>query len=109
VRKAGPEGGAAAIGVVDIFNPVLESHCESPLVTNDINPIPIPIFQISLLSLVDPKVGLYGIQLLIHIHRSWLEIPIFGSNFWDPHWKWNSNSVFDSEDSGWNFFLKFRC
>jgi hypothetical protein len=19
-----------------------------------------------------------------------------GSNFWDPHWKWNSDSVFDS-------------
>ncbi len=32
--------------------------------------------------------------------KSWLGIPIFGSNFWDPHWKWNSDSVFDSEDTG---------
>ena len=38
----------------------------------------------------------------------WLGIPIFGSNFWDPHWKQNPNSVFDSEDSGWIFF-EFRC
>ncbi len=34
-----------------------------------------------------------------------LGIPIFGSDFWDPHRKWNSNSVFDSKDSGWIFFL----
>ncbi len=31
-------------------------------------------------------------------------IPIFGSDFWDPYWKRNSDSVFDSEDSGRNFF-----
>ncbi len=31
-------------------------------------------------------------------------IPIFGSNFWDPHRKRNSDSVFDSEDSGQFFF-----
>jgi hypothetical protein len=36
---------------------------------------------------------------------SWLGIPIFGSDFWDPHWNWNSNSIFDSKDSGWIFFL----
>jgi hypothetical protein len=36
---------------------------------------------------------------------SWLGIPIFGSDFWDPHWKQNSDSVFDSGDSGWIFFL----
>jgi hypothetical protein len=29
-----------------------------------------------------------------------LGIPIFGSDFWDPHWKRNSGSVSDSEDSG---------
>jgi hypothetical protein len=34
----------------------------------------------------------------------WLGIPIFGSDFWDPHCKQNSNSVFDSEDSGRIFF-----
>ena len=33
-----------------------------------------------------------------------LGIPIFGSNFWDPHCKQNSDSVFDSEDSGRIFF-----
>ena len=40
---------------------------------------------------------------------SWLGIPIFGSDFWDPHRKQNSDSVFDSEDSGRIFFLKFQC
>ncbi len=34
----------------------------------------------------------------------WLEIPMFGSDFWDPHWKQNSDTVFDSGDSGWIFF-----
>ncbi len=38
--------------------------------------------------------------------RAGLRIRIFGSNFWDPHWKQNSNSVFDSGDSGWIFFWK---
>ncbi len=38
-----------------------------------------------------------------------LGIPIFGSHFWDPHWKRNSDSVFDCGDSGWIFFLEFRC
>ncbi len=38
-----------------------------------------------------------------------LGIPIFGSDFWDPHWKWNFDSIFDSKDSGWKIFLKFRC
>ncbi len=40
---------------------------------------------------------------------TWLGIPIFGSDFWDPHRKRNSNSIFDSWDSGRIFFLKFRC
>jgi hypothetical protein len=31
---------------------------------------------------------------------SWLGIPIFGSNFWDPHWKQNTDSILDSKDSG---------
>jgi hypothetical protein len=35
---------------------------------------------------------------------TWLGIPIFGSNFWDPHRKQNSDFVFDSKDSGWIFF-----
>ncbi len=34
-----------------------------------------------------------------------LGIPIFGSDFWDPYWKQDSDSVFDSEDSGRIFFL----
>ncbi len=38
-----------------------------------------------------------------------LGIPIFGSDFWDPHWKRNSNSLFNSKDSGQIFFFKFRC
>ncbi len=37
-----------------------------------------------------------------------LGIRIFGSDFWDPHWRQNSGSVNDSEDSGRIFFLKFR-
>jgi hypothetical protein len=40
---------------------------------------------------------------------SLLGIPIFGSDFWDPHWKRNSDFIFDSKDSGGNFFLEFRC
>jgi hypothetical protein len=39
----------------------------------------------------------------------WLEIPIFGSDFWDPHCKQNSDFVFNSEDSSRFLFLKFRC
>jgi hypothetical protein len=35
---------------------------------------------------------------------SWLGIPIFGSNFWDPHWRRISDSVYNSEDSGRIFF-----
>jgi hypothetical protein len=38
-----------------------------------------------------------------------LGIPIFGSNFWDPHRKRNFDPVYDSKDSGRNFFLKFQC
>jgi hypothetical protein len=33
-----------------------------------------------------------------------LGIPIFGSNFWDPHWKRNSGSVSNFEDSGRKIF-----
>ncbi len=36
--------------------------------------------------------------------RARLGIPIFGSDFWDPHWKRNFDSVFDIKDSGQNFF-----
>jgi hypothetical protein len=38
-----------------------------------------------------------------------LGIPIFGSDFWDPHRKLNSNFVFDSEDSGRKIFFEFQC
>jgi hypothetical protein len=41
--------------------------------------------------------------------RPWLGIPIFGSNFWDPHCKRNSVLVFDSKDSGRKIFFEFRC
>jgi hypothetical protein len=40
--------------------------------------------------------------------RARLGIPIFGSNFWDPHRRRNSDSVYDSKDSGRIFFLKFQ-
>jgi hypothetical protein len=33
-----------------------------------------------------------------------LGILIFGSNFWDPHWKQNPYFVFDSGYSGRNLF-----
>jgi hypothetical protein len=36
---------------------------------------------------------------------AWLGISIFGSDFWDLHRKQNSDSVFDSEDSGQIFFM----
>ncbi len=42
----------------------------------------------------------------ITLNQAWLGIPIFGSNFWDPHCKRNSNSVFDSKDSGRIFFFE---
>jgi hypothetical protein len=35
---------------------------------------------------------------------AWLGIPMFGSNFWDPHQKQNSDFVFDSKDSSRIFF-----
>jgi hypothetical protein len=43
----------------------------------------------------------------IQSRQTRLEIPIFGSNFWDPHCKWNSDSVFDSKDSGRKIFFEF--
>jgi hypothetical protein len=42
-------------------------------------------------------------------YKAWLGILIFGSDFSDPHCKWNSDSVFDSKNSGRIFVLKFRC
>jgi hypothetical protein len=41
--------------------------------------------------------------------QPWLGISIFGFNFWDPHRKQNSNSVFDSKDFGRIFLLEFQC
>jgi hypothetical protein len=38
-----------------------------------------------------------------------LEIPILGSDFWNPNCKWNSDSVFDSKDSGWKILFEFQC
>ncbi len=50
-----------------------------------------------------------GQSLTMVLVQAWegpcLGIPIFGSNFWDPHQKRNSDSVFDSGDSGRKFFL----
>jgi hypothetical protein len=37
--------------------------------------------------------------------RAWLGIPIYGSVFWDPHRKPNTNSIFNSKDSSQIFFL----
>ena len=39
------------------------------------------------------------------MYTPWLGIPIFGSDFWDPHRKQNSDSVFDTRDSSQMFFL----
>jgi hypothetical protein len=36
--------------------------------------------------------------------QAWLGIPIVGFDFWEPQWKQNSDSVFDSGDSGRIFF-----
>jgi hypothetical protein len=44
------------------------------------------------------------LDLALKLLTTWLGIPIFGSNFWDSHCKQNSNSVFDSKDSGRFFF-----
>ncbi len=41
--------------------------------------------------------------------RARLGIPICGSDFWDPHRKQNSDSVFDSKDSGRKIFFEFGC
>jgi hypothetical protein len=46
---------------------------------------------------------------LLTTRTPWLGIPIFGSDFWDPHCKRNSDSVFNSKDSGRKIFLNFRC
>ncbi len=57
------------------------------------------------------KVGHFDLVniILLPVWQPWLGLLIFGSKFWDPHRKQNSDSIFDSKDSGWNFFLKFRC
>jgi hypothetical protein len=44
-------------------------------------------------------------SLLMEVAR--LGITIFGIDFWDPHRKWNSDSISYSGYSG-RFFLKFR-
>jgi hypothetical protein len=41
-------------------------------------------------------------------HLGW-EFRFLGSDFWDPHCKRNSDSVFDSKDSGRKILFKFRC
>ncbi len=40
--------------------------------------------------------------------EAWLGIPIFGSDFWDPNWKQNSNSIFNPGNSG-RFIFEFLC
>jgi hypothetical protein len=54
------------------------------------------------------KVAFQLCQMMLDL-VTWLGIPIFGSDFWDPHRKRNFNFVFDSKDSGWIFFFKFCC
>ncbi len=49
---------------------------------------------------------------LVHSHRFFLSrlgIPIFGSDFWDPHCRQNSDFVFDSKDSSRKIFFDFQC
>jgi hypothetical protein len=41
--------------------------------------------------------------------QTWLGFLILNSDFWDPHWKQISDSVFNSEDYGRIVFLKFWC
>ncbi len=43
-----------------------------------------------------------GFQMKVSDSR--LGIPIFGSDFWDAHWRRNSDSVYDSKNSGRIFF-----
>ncbi len=45
-----------------------------------------------------------GVQWLIVKPLTWLKIPIFGSDIWDPRWKRNSYSVSDSGYFGQNYF-----
>ncbi len=54
------------------------------------------------MALVWPIIHKYELLMCAHIAR--LGILIFGSNFWDPQWRQNSNSVYDSEDSGHFYF-----
>jgi hypothetical protein len=50
-----------------------------------------------------------GMAIMAYHATTRLGIPIFGSDFWDPHRKQNSVSVFDSKDYGRIFFLEFHC
>ncbi len=38
------------------------------------------------------------------MNQTWLGISIFGSDFWDPYWKRNFDSIFDSKNSGGKIF-----
>ncbi len=49
-----------------------------------------------------------GFDYLTQQKEARLGILIFGSNFWDPHRRQNSDSVYNSKDSCRIFFLKFR-
>jgi hypothetical protein len=51
----------------------------------------------------------YFTVLWLNVLPAWLGIPIFGSNFWDPHWKRNLDFVFDSGDCGRKYFFESRC
>jgi hypothetical protein len=50
--------------------------------------------------LIRSLTGLGRCPRIIPFSPARLGIPIFGSNFWDPHWKRKSGSVSDSKDSG---------
>jgi hypothetical protein len=47
---------------------------------------------------------LVGHPLILMLAGPRLGIPIMGSNFWDPYWRQNSDSVSDAGYSGRIFF-----
>ncbi len=56
-------------------------------------------------SISDTQEHPLGVYLEEESLYSWLGIPIFSSDFWDLHRKRNSDSIFDSEDSGRKIFF----
>jgi hypothetical protein len=66
------------------------------------NHLPFSFSEAEPIRMEDHKSRHLILQLILT--QAWLGILIFGSDFWDPHWEWNSNSNFDSDDSGQIFF-----